>query len=196
MAYGAASGNGEHVNPSILARYLLNDTERFSLLDALLSSLTTRNAFEQIVLTAVAYDGCFTANSAASAAGAAAAPPLASQAESTSLVPSGHRAGRNKRAKSPGISSTAVFAAPNGRRPARRCVLSKLRGHSNTLLPLIAEFADIPLGRPLRNIREALQWLKERASYDMAYDQLYLDLEEIDTESTSSLVLYPNLFIS
>jgi len=170
VAYGAASGDNEHVNPSILARYLPDDAERNALLDALQSSLTTRNAFLQIVLTAVAYNGRFTA----AAAAAAADTPLAAGSERTRLVPSGeHTAVRDKRAKTSGAPSTLVGGQnagvpPNGPPSTRRCVLSKLRGHSTTLLPLIAEFADIPAGRPLRTIREAHRCLTVRAKYDQA----------------------------
>ena len=167
---GAASGENGHVKPSTLIRYLPGDTERTALLEALDNSLTTRNAFVELVLTAVSYDGTFTANVLEPSAPAAL---LALAAVSASAISSDAFSESTKRAKvseeSSAVAGTHAGVSPRGRSAGnRRCLLSKLRGHSTTLLPLIAAFAGIPNGRALRNTREAHRCLEVRATYDAA----------------------------
>ena len=51
------------------------------------------------------------------------------------------------------------------------CVLPMLRGHEESLLKLIADFAGVIYGRPLRNVREAARAVEEIKSFKTASEQ-------------------------
>jgi len=51
------------------------------------------------------------------------------------------------------------------------CPLQLLRGHEDTLLALVADFAGVPHGRKLRTLREAVQCLEDDADDEADYDE-------------------------